>query len=873
MLPPEVVAPGPTRLASWLARLICLVLALAVTVADVFTSGDVIIPFLFAVPLAFAAASRDARFLWLVTGVTIILTIGLNFWGRGVAHPDMVLAALVNRLLASISLVSIAGAFHLWMRAEQALEAQRLLREKQNEELETINAELSQREEEIVRQNEELQSQTEELERQSEELRVTNEELASREKMLEQMLELARSLTSELNRDEMLRKICEALGVLTEGLPSAILEKHDDVLTIPCHHAFGPDGLESESIPFSRSFTSLIMSLGQTGFLEDAKLRPELILPTPRGGDPPRSVLAAPLRVHGRCVGAIEVYSRTPQSWSELQITLLESLAAQASISLQNAELIETIRQERRRFEAAFRTVPFGLAVIEDPEGKEIRLNPAGAALFGVPLDENVSLTTPAGARLRRAFSRGGLPLAEEQLPFTRVLRGEEVQGEELDLMTPPGRHLALLASGAPVYDARGRVRGGVVAFADVTALKNLQRELDLRRREAEEASVRKTRFLAAVSHDIRTPVNAINLMAEVLRRAADTPALAGQIAPMAQRLQANALALADLVTDVLDLARFDTGKMELQESEFSLADLIEEERLHLLPLAQDKKLELVFELPDRPIWLRTDRVKLARVIGNLVGNAIKFTERGRIAIRARLGPERDVWIQVQDTGIGIPAEQLARIFDEFAQLRNPERDREKGTGLGLAICKRLAEIMGGTVSVESQVGHGSTFTVRLPASCVLLRLTASTEPGTAAGKAKRSNGPRGKLSGLRALLVEDHPATRESTAQLLREEGVNLQEAANGAEALRLLGEGPHEVLLLDMMLPDMDGREILKSIAARRPVGLKAVIVTTGDLTSERMAEVRQLGADAVLGKPIDVDKLLDMLQSIRNPTAGAG
>jgi PAS domain S-box-containing protein len=841
-----------------------LLLAVALVGADLATGVWADAAILYGLPLLVVASARSRPLLWGLTAFLTAATFLVWLWERNQVVADVAAVVLVNRVLAALDVLCIAVMLHLGIRAADSLDAQHRALEKQNEELETVNQELGQREEEIVRQNEELQSQTEELERQSEELRVTNEELANHERTLEQLLELSRALTAELGRKEVMQKICEALGVLADGWPSAIVERQGDQLVIPCYHGFGPDGLEAEAIPFDRSFTSLILALGQAGYLEDTRLRPDLVFPRPKGGEPVRAVLSAPLRVRGQCIGAVELYATTPQSWGEGQIAMLESLAAQTSISLQNLELVEVIRQERRRFEAALRTVPLAIAVAEDAEGTQVRLNPAAAAQFGVPSDENVALATPAGARLKRYLFRGDRRLADEDLPLVRALRGEEVHGEELDVVLPANRRLTLLTSAAPIFDGKGRVAGAVCALADITAHKALQRELDLRRREAEEASVRKTRFLASVSHDIRTPVNAINLMAEVIRRSVDNPALVPQIPQMAQRLQANALALADLVTDVLDVARFDFGKVELQETEFSLGDLLTEECRHLLPLAQDKNLELLVEPPERPVWMRSDRVKLARVVGNLVSNAIKFTEAGHVRVSAALGPNREVVIRVADTGVGIAAEHLGHIFDEFAQLRNPERNRDKGSGLGLAICRRLVDVMGGTITVDSGLGRGSVFTVRLPSSCVVMRLGGAAERDAAPRRARPARGTL--LAGLRILLVEDHSTTRETTAQILLDEGATVREAADGGTAQRFVLEEPWDVILLDMMLPDVDGREILKQVGARRPAALKAVVVMTGDLTSERQDEVKQLGADALVGKPIDVDRLIEMLQTLQ-------
>jgi signal transduction histidine kinase len=188
--------------------------------------------------------------------------------------------------------------------------------------------------------------------------------------------------------------------------------------------------------------------------------------------------------------------------------------------------------------------------------------------------------------------------------------------------------------------------------------------------------------------------------------------------------LHASALSLVDLLGDVLDLARYDSGRLEMQESEFSLAELLDEEHRRFLPMAREKGLTLNLVLPERPVRLRTDRIKLSRVIGNLLGNAIKFTSQGEVSLEGALdGAAGDgdadaassPVVRVRDTGIGIAVENQQNIFDEFVQLHNRERDRNKGTGLGLTICKRLVDAMGGQLDIDSAPGRGSTFTVTLP--------------------------------------------------------------------------------------------------------------------------------------------------------------
>ncbi len=256
--------------------------------------------------------------------------------------------------------------------------------------------------------------------------------------------------------------------------------------------------------------------------------------------------------------------------------------------------------------------------------------------------------------------------------------------------------------------------------------------ELIRRRLEAEDASGRKTRLLNAVSHDIRNPVNTINLMAEVIRRTAEDPALVTQIPQMARRLQSNARSLVALVSEVLDTAHLDSGLLQRRDSTFSLNEFIDTTCRDLAPLADAKLLRLDADMPEETICVRTDRIKLDRIITNLVTNAIKFTTKGSVTISADTVDGAGL-IRIRDTGIGIAETELERIFGEFAQLDIAVGERDRGWGLGLAICRRLANFIGATIAVESKVDVGTVFTVRLPPECVVDIAPAAPSGGSSA--------------------------------------------------------------------------------------------------------------------------------------------
>jgi len=840
---------------------------------------DEVTPIGYGVPLIAFAWLRDRRLLWVtalafavISWVELFVTLPTN----QLAEKFALTYRVVIFTLVLLDLLVIAGGIHLLIGSRHVLEGQNAELEEKNRQVVAREEEISRQNEELQSQAEELQSQAEELERQGEELRAANEELTHRGRMLESLLALSRSLTADLPRDETLRRICGSLGELVDGeeISAAIKERRGDELVIVCHEGFA-GGPVKPSIPYSRSFASLVLDRGQTGYVEDIELRPDLEIPQPREGPRLRSVLASPLKISGHSVGTLEVFSPQKRTWSRQQIAVLESLAAQASVSLEAAELFEQVDRERRRFQAVFDTLLVGVAVV-NADYTDLRMNPAGAAIAGV--NPNVNLAPAAGQRW--TLFKDGRPLAPEEFPLARTLRsGQPLTNEEIEVLRTDGRRVTVLTSVAPVRDKAGKLTGAVLSFVDVTQMKAMVRELEVRRAEAEEASVRKTRFLAAVSHDIRTPANAINLLAELLRRASADPRMSGEIPEMAGELQQCSVNLVNLVSDVLDVARYDFGKVELQVSEFPLAGILADQYRQMLPLAEEKNVRLEVETPGGTaggdLWLRTDRVKLARVINNLVGNAIKFTPEGSVRVSAERRPDGGVAITVADTGVGIDAEHLDRIFDEFFQLRNPERDRNKGTGLGLAICKRLVDAMGGTIEVRSTPGEGSRFTVALPPEVAARR--DKDGGGDAAGESAAGDAARKRLSGARILLVEDHPTTMKAAAQILEREGAEVVTAADGATALRMLKEasepgssnGP-QILLLDMMLPDVDGREVLRQLQQARPAGLRCVLVLTGDITTDRVEEVKRLGADALLAKPIDLQALLDAME---NSASGRG
>jgi signal transduction histidine kinase len=354
-----------------------------------------------------------------------------------------------------------------------------------------------------------------------------------------------------------------------------------------------------------------------------------------------------------------------------------------------------------------------------------------------IELNESILFTLPlilcAAARDRRLLwgLTGILTATAIAVYFVQIPVGRFSLGEPffinrflsiMDLLLVAGLlHVWMYAVNILDSQARALTRQNEALEAAREEITLQNEELNRRRQEAEEASGRKTRLLTSVSHDIRSPLNTINMTAEIIRRSAAEPSLAGQLPGLTQRLQATAQRLAELVTDVLDLSALESGHVALHESEFSLTQLLNDECQRLLPLAEAAGLRLTAETA-RSIWLYTDRVKFARVLTNLVTNAIKFTKSGSVTIAAEPTLDGGVHVSVRDTGIGIEPENVERIFDEFAQIDHHDGSAKKGWGLGLPICLRLVRFLGGELALESELNRGTVFTISLPALCVVDR-------------------------------------------------------------------------------------------------------------------------------------------------------
>ena len=485
-----------------------------------------------------------------------------------------------------------------------------------------------------------------------------------------------------------------------------------------------------------------------------------------------------------------------------------------------------------------------------DPSGIITDVNKQMEALTGCTRDELI------GAPFKSYFTDPERAEAGIKL----VLSEKKVTDYELTACALDGMQTVVSYNATTFYD-RGRTLQGVFAAArDVTEQKRVEAELQQAKAVAETASQTKSDFLASMSHEIRTPLNAIIGIADLL---AKTP-LSPEQNKYVQIFRRAGDSLLNLINDILDLSRVETLQLELERTGFSLSDLVEKVREVVAIRAHEKGLALVSEVaPNVPNGLIGDPTRLRQVLLNLLGNAIKFTESGEVALRVT--PDADSAVPgalrfaISDTGIGIPGEKLDAVFERFTQADSSTTRRYGGSGLGLTISKQLVELMGGTIQVESCVGRGSVFSFAVPLEIWEGATQRTTVPVGA--------DPDQPLPALSILLVEDSPDNRTITMAYLRDTPYCVEIAENGAVACEKFAAGRYDLVLMDRQMPVMDGLTATRAIRAWEVANQHPptpIIALTASALKGDQEKCLAAGCTAYLTKPIKEEVLLQAIRA---------
>ncbi|MDJ0391325.1 response regulator [Roseomonas sp. E05] len=457
---------------------------------------------------------------------------------------------------------------------------------------------------------------------------------------------------------------------------------------------------------------------------------------------------------------------------------------------------------------------------------------------------------------------------------FRAAIAEGEPWEDTFPLRGADGRYRWFLSRALPLRDApdaefpEGRLIGWFGTNTDITEMREAEESLALAKAAAEEANRAKSQFIANMSHELRTPLSAVIGYSEMLEEEAEDLEGGESFREDLAKIHSNARHLLSLINDVLDLSKIEAGKMEVQAEDFDTAALLREVAGTVEALVERKANTLAVEIAPGLPGMHSDPVKLRQCLFNLLGNAAKFTEKGRITLSAAPVAERPGWLafRVTDTGIGMTREQLDRLFQRFTQADSSTTRRFGGTGLGLAITKAFVTMLGGHVDVESEAGQGTCFTLELPADLREVR-TEEGEAAVQAGEASLATEEQGS-AGL-VLVVDDDVATRDLLARFLRREGFAVRTAADGRTGLAMARQLRPAAILLDVMMPRLDGWAVLSALKADPGLAETPVVMVT--VVQERGLAF-SLGAADYLNKPVEWGRLKRVLDRFRaQPTPG--
>ena len=502
----------------------------------------------------------------------------------------------------------------------------------------------------------------------------------------------------------------------------------------------------------------------------------------------------------------------------------------------------QALRESERRFRIMADSAP-ALIWVSDTSGACTYFNRQWLEFTGRPLEAEL------GDGWMESVHPDDRQRTEQAYDAASAIRGPV--RTEFRLRRHDGAYRWLVEEGVPRHLPDGQFAGYVGVCIDIT--QRMQWEKALR-----ETDRRKDEFLSTLSHELRNPLAAVSTATNVLRNSRDDADRVGEMAAIIERQSAQ---LVRLIDDLLDVSRISRGKVKLERRHVDAADVVRQVIVDCGSVCEQKGLELVAHLPERPVLVDADPVRVAQVVNNLLDNACKFTPSGgRVSVS--VGQEGgEAVIDVADTGIGMSREQLPRIFEMFAQVEDAPGDRTGGLGIGLSLAKSIMELHGGTIEAHSEgTDRGSIFTLRL-------RVSDSDAPVDDVAETGEAQAGQPVLK--RIIAADDNLDTLHAVALLLRMKGHHVETAVDGVDALKKVRAHPPDVALLDIGMPGMDGYEVARRIR-REPWGQNVLLVATTGWGAQRDKQQAQAaGFDAHLTKPVDLETLERLLAAPQKGT----
>jgi PAS domain S-box-containing protein len=501
---------------------------------------------------------------------------------------------------------------------------------------------------------------------------------------------------------------------------------------------------------------------------------------------------------------------------------------------------------------------------------KLIDMVPVGIAI----LDEDKKITTwnkaneqITGWTEAELLGKSIYKTVEDSDPDTRTMSDQvnkrlEKYSGEMEYVTKSGQVVDLHISIVPLFDGEGKRNGSLSVGVNISDLRERERRLMEANRALKEASAAKSDFLTNMSHEIRTPLNGVIAMSELMGMTEMT----GEQLEMLQTVQSSASHLLSIVDDILDFAKVESGNLRVEHVKFDLQDIVEQSIRSVMPFAEAKSLKVTTSLPAH---LRNsfngDPGRICQVLLNLIGNAIKFTEKGEVSVALSaskvINGKSVVRFEVSDTGIGIPTNQLDKLFKAFSQADGSMTRKYGGTGLGLSIAHGLIDLMDGEIGVDSIEGQGSKFWFTVPLEMI------GVEKKQVIAATTQTIADIPSISGMHILVAEDNAVNQTIAKAMLTKLGATCEVVENGKLALEALESGKYDLILMDCQMPEMDGYEATRTIRLNESADIQTIPIVA--LTAHAMAGDREkcldAGMDDYLTKPIHMKNLAQAISDI--------